>query len=95
MKSPLTLLIKTHYHEVDQESGPWDLVRAKRLCAVLNITIEELAALIRVSPSVLKDGLTGKIRLTKMARLVLDLVERSTYTKYLGQTYSKSLFPHI
>ena len=90
----LQLIVKTHYQIHDQENGTWDKTRARKLCELLKITEGELATLIRVSPGQLHRWLEER-RTPNAIKLLLDIFERSAFSKYLGQAYETSLFPEL
>jgi hypothetical protein len=92
--TPLQLIIRTHYQMVDAESGVWDKTRVRKLCDMLSITQDELASLLRIQPYRFEIVLTTR-KVPGCVKLLLDIFERSAFSKYLGQTYETSLFPNI
>lgn len=92
MASALELQFRVHYKELDKQSGPWSGERIRNLCRLLRLSVPELARLIRVNPSALKQGAVMQT-IPGHIRLLLDLVERSAHSQYLGKTYSQPLIP--
>ncbi len=93
-QSPLELEFKLHYAALEQDSGPWDTKRIDTLCRLLKITRRELAALVRVSPRCFTEALQA-ISISKSARLLLLLIERSAFSTFLGKQYDESVFPNL
>ncbi len=93
-ESPLELEIKLHYASLEQDSGPWDTKRIDALCRLLKLTRRELAALARVAPKLLIEPIQF-VPLSKPARLLLLLIERSAHSTFLGKEHTHSVFPQL
>jgi hypothetical protein len=91
-ESALEIEFVVHYRELDNASGPWEALRVRQLCNLLNLTQRELARLLRIPPGMLDRYVeTGKF--PGCIKLMLELIERSAMRTYLGKTYSRPLLP--
>lgn len=93
MESALALEFKVHYKEVDISSGKWTGIRIRRLCNLLKLTQEEFSYFIRLRPAQVQAYIDAG-RWPACVRLLLDLVERSSFQTYLGKCYTSPLFPN-
>lgn len=90
----MELQIRVHYKEWDDQNGPWDSIRVKKLCRLLQITIPELARMIRVMPGSFQ-GYLNSDKFPDAVKLLLDIVERGAHKDFLGSTPTKTLFPRL
>lgn len=93
-ESPLELDLRIHYKRLDEQSGPWDGVRINRLCALLRMSAAEMACLLRLQPHYLLDRMKTQ-KFPAPVRLLLDMLEQSAHTKYLGRPPKYKVIPEI
>lgn len=93
-ESGMELDLLVHYREMDKISGPWDWVRLNRLCALLHISKNEFARLVRLTPNRVSMYMDRQV-MPGCLRLLFDLVEQSAHQKYLGRDKTHTLIPEL
>jgi DNA-binding transcriptional regulator YiaG len=70
-------LIEQHYESLAEDLH-WDTNRLHRLCSHLRLSVSEMAAYIRVRPSMMKDWV-DRNRFPDTVELHLTLIERAAF----------------
>ena len=90
--STLAFLFRTHYKQLDRKSRcDGDMIR--ELCRITQLTPDELAHLLRISPSTMTRYLNGTSHIPDHTALLIRLFDRFVRQVYLGEEFDYPVLP--
>lgn len=87
-------MFRAYYKMYDARTGPWTYSRVRDLCNALQMTEDELAEFIRISPNILRDSQVRPIRI-RAVTLLLSLVESWVKRTRLGDPDTQVFPTHL